>query len=204
MDKELLQKIKGHHGEFLCEAIGSESKEKIVRFKHHIEPPQSSFSVPNIGGLREFYDLASSLTLYSCEKDNEAAFYIAKPEQWETLENEFSGWTNMLDEDEKEAVLPDWYGEHIVIGEIPASGNYILVITDGFEAGATYEFEHDGFEFIKLGNSITDFVQKALDPDEAAFTNMASHMRFIDGESDQQWWARELRHHHGKVITNNV
>ncbi|WMS88753.1 hypothetical protein [Pleionea litopenaei] len=197
---ELLKQLKEHNGEFVCEEIGAEENLKRVEFRHIFEPPKNNIEIIDITGLNEFYALTGSLTLYYCEESREAAFYIAHPEQWEALADGFSDWVDMLDEDEEEDALPSWFGTHKVIGEIPASGNYILVPTEGVEEGAIYEFEHDGFEFIKIGSSIFDFIYKALDPDETLLMEMASHLRFVSDSSTQQWWITELRHHHGKVV----
>jgi len=204
LNAEIIEKIKEHCGEFLCEAIGSKEHKKTVSFSHVIEPPITNVNVPGAGDLKDFYSLVGSLTLFFCKESDEAAFYIADPDQWEDMEEGFSDWVDMLDEDEEEEALPEWFGSHKVIGEIPASGNYILVVTEGEESGSIYEFEHDGFEFIKIGDSLAGFIDKALDPDESTFTQIASHMRFIAGSTNQQWWARELHHNNGKVIRNDT
>ena len=195
--------IKQHKGEFFCEAIGMVSKTKMVTFSHSVEPTEKLSSVPNVGDLRDFYSIFGSLTLFFCPESNEAAFYIAKPSEWSAIDEDFTGWVDYLDEDEEKELLPSWFGSHLVIGEIPASGNYLLSVTSGKELGAIYEFEHDGFEFIRLGSSLEEFIQKAIDPDISAFSAMASHMRFTAANEDQQWWARELRHASGKVIRND-
>ena len=201
MIEKIIESIRNHEGEFLCEAIGNEDNTKVVKFCHIIVPPKLNSEIPKVGDINDFYLLAGSLTLYACPESNEAAFYIAHPEEWDSLEENFADWVNMLDEDED--ALPCWFESHKVIGEIPASGNYILVVTGGEESGAIYEFEHDGFEFIKIGSSLENFLLNTLDPDPNAFSQIASHMRFISGASDQQWWARELRHNSGKVVRNN-
>lgn len=197
---ELEKELKTRGGEFVCEAIGDESEHKVVQFSHLVEVPAASVSVPDVGDLMAFYATFASLTLFFCSESNESAFYIAKPEQWPALADEFADWVDDLDEDEHSELLPPWFGCHLVIGDIPASGNYLLVVTEGEHSGAIYEFEHDGFAFIKRGNTLFDFIQRAIDPDEAAFSAMASHMRFTSINEHRQWWARELRHNSGKVV----
>ena len=202
MIEVLAEKIRTHSGEFLCEAIGNEAATKLVKFSHTLDAPIGNAKVPEAGDIGDFYSLIGSLTLYFCPDSDEAAFYIGHPSEWETLEEGFADWVDMLDEDEQEEALPSWFGTHKVIGEVPSSGNYILAVTDGDESGAIYEFEHDGFEFIKLGNSISEFILKAIDPDPTSLSQIASHMRFISGSRDQQWWAKELHHDSGKVVIN--
>jgi len=204
MIENLLERIRNHEGEFLCEAIGAEENTKLVKFSHSVDPPSPSVQVPDVGDLNEFYSAIGSLTLYSVPTNYEAAYYIAPPSEWENLESDFSDWTDMVDEDEEEEVFPTWFGSHNVIGEIPGTGNYILVVTDGAEQGAIYSFDHDGFEFKKLGSSIEEFVLNALDPDSNQFLDLVTHMRFISNDNDQQWWARELRHNSGKVVRNDA
>ena len=200
MIKKLAEKLKKYSGAFLCEAIDFEDNTKIVEFSHVLEPPIGGSEFPEVGDVSEFYSLIGSLTLYACPESDEAAFYIEHPSQWKSFEEGFADWVDTLGEDEQEEALPSWFGAHKVIGEIPASGNYLLLVTGKDEAGAVYEFEHDGFEFIKLGRSIEEFVLKAIDPDPDALSQIASHMRFVSSASDQQWWIKELHHDFGKVV----
>ena len=203
MIKELIEKINNHSGEFLCEAIGAEENKKIVNFSHTIEPPEKANDIPHVGDIAEFYSLIGSLTLYYCPESDEAAYYLGHPTEWESFEEEFSDWLDMLDEDEEEEVLPPWFRSHKVIGEIPASGNFILLVTGGDESGVIYSFDHDGFEFKKLGSTIEEFILLALDPTPDYFSEIVTYMRFTLESDEHQWWARELRHNSGKIVRNN-
>jgi len=204
MIKKLIEIIRNHKGEFHCEAIGAEDNKKIVKFSHTIEAPAKDFEKPNIGDLNEFYSLVGSLTLYSCPEFFEAGYFLAPPSEWGALEEDLSDWTDMVDEDEEDEAFPSWFGSHKVIGEIPGTGNYILVVEAGSEVGAIYTFDHDGFEFRKVGSSLEEFVLKTMDPSPDAFVDLVSHMRFTSDDSEYQWWARELHHNTGKVIKNNA
>ncbi|MFT7150885.1 MAG: hypothetical protein ACI82Q_002760 [Nonlabens sp.] len=201
MINTLKERVQQHEGEFLCEAIGSEADTKVVKFTHLIEEPVDNVKVPQVGDIPDFYAAFGSLALFFCPESDEAAFYIARPDEWPALEEDFSGWVDLTDEDDQE-LLPAWFGDHFVVGEIPSSGNYLLIVTSGNETGSVYEFEHDGFEFIKLAASLDEFILKSLSPDVADFSAMASHLRFISNDYDQQWWAIELRTNDGKVLKN--
>ncbi len=204
MIKNLVEKIQEHEGVFLCEAIGSEESTKLVKFTHSIEPPRPGVQIPKVGDLNEFYSSIGSLTLYSCPDSFESAYYIAHPSEWEELESDLSDWTYLLDEDEEEEALPSWFGSHKVIGEIPSSGNYLLVVTSEIDPGAIYSFDHDGFEFKRVGSSLEEFVQNTIDPDPGTFCDLVTYMRFTSEDSDYQWWARELRHASGKIVRNDA
>ena len=203
MLNDLLEKVQGHSGEFLCEGISNRNDTKTIAFVHQIEPPDSELEVPNVGDLQDFYKSFGSLIMYVDEPSLEAALMVAAPSDWPRLESEFSDWTDMVDENEED-VFPAWFESHQVIGEIPGTGNYVLVVTDGEEAGSIYVFDHDGFEFNKLGESLEAAILAMLQPDESLFIQMASHMRFISGDSMQQWWAKELRDNSGHVVRNDL
>lgn len=96
--------------------------------------------------------------------------------------------------------MPNWINSYLVVGEIPRSGNYLLVPTTGPDAGKVFEFEHDGFEFIELGASVPDLVTRMLDLDTSRLAAIASHVRFVTPDEHRQWWIKELRDNRGNVI----
>lgn len=202
---ESLQTAVGTHtGTFRCSQIHQKHNLKVVPFRHIGTPPNATHSMPNVPGLQPFYQTYEHLTLYVDEATGEAAYHIASPSQWAALDNDFRPWLDDLDEDERADYLPPWIDDCIVVGEIPRTGNYLLVPASGSDAGKVYEFEHDGFEFIELGTSLSDFVLRALDPDARQLTAMASHLRFIADGDDAQWWIEELHDNRGKVVRTSV
>jgi methionine salvage enolase-phosphatase E1 len=116
------------------------------------------------------------------------------------LNEAFSGWTDDLSEEERAEILPDWIERCLVIGETPHSGNYILMATDGDCAGQVFEFDHDGFEFTEKAGDLVDYVQGLLDPDSAALTEIASHMRFIGKHNGAQWWIVQMSDNRGNRV----
>lgn len=205
MISDAIQLLRKHGGEFLCRSIGSDESTKIEKFEHRLTSPMKINSISCVPEISEFYKSVGSALLYFCPESEDAAFYLANPEEWEELDIGFNDWVEMLDDDEKEDALPSWFGSHKVIGEIPASGNYLLVVEADSEKGSIYMFDHDGFEFYKLGSGLAEFILTAIDPDSRFLLNMASHMRFVtDGNYHQQWWINELRHSSGKVVVNEA
>lgn len=196
--------VKNHSGEFVCEQINNKGTTKIIPFKHLYDPPITSPEVPKIEKLPEFYMTFGRLVLYYDEKSGDAAVYIANPNEWEGLRERFCSWLEDLDEDEKSDLLPAWIENYLVIGEIPRSGNFLLVPTTGKAAGHIFEFEHDGFEFIELAEDIEEYVNTMIHPDSRTLTNMASHMRFIEDDPMIQWWIRELRDNKNNVVTTRA
>jgi hypothetical protein len=198
----LKDKIKNHAGDFLCVEIGNENSTKTCTFSHVVDPPEACVGVPDLGDLKEFFSTFGSITLYFEPESNDAALYVANPSQWQQLDTDFSGWLEGLDQDEETALLPAWISSRIVVGEIPASGNYILVPTVGNEIGNVFEFEHDGFEFIRRADDLESYITQMLEPQVADFSRIASYMRFIVSDPLIQWWARELRDNTGRVVRN--
>jgi hypothetical protein len=198
--ESLRASVQSHSGQFMCSEIHNEKNIRTVNFRHIGVPPDSSLSVPNIQGLQDFFETYAELTLYFEEQSGEAAYFIASPLQWEELENDFRPWLNGIEEGEIEDYLPNWVNNCLVVGEIPRSGNYLLVPISGSEEGKVFEFEHDGFEFIELGASVPDFVAKTLDLDTYRLSNIASHLRFITPNENSQWWIKELRDNRGNII----
>jgi hypothetical protein len=197
---ESKDKITSHSGQFLCVEIGHEVNQKLVSFRHLGTEPDGAF-IPDVPGLRAFYATFSSLLLFNEPESDESAFYIATPNQWQQLDEIFEPWIADVAEDEIEEYLPSWIDSRLVIGEIPASGNFLMVPTIGDDAGKVFEFEHDGFEFIERGWNLLDFVEKALNPDSSTLTAMASHLRFMTEESSTQWWIKELRDNRGRIVS---
>lgn len=188
-----------HAGEFHCTEIHRKQNTKIVPFRHIASPPDAMLPVPDVQGLRAFYSTFGDLTMYLDEQTGEAAYHLASPSKWEELDGDFRPWVEDLDDGEADEYLPSWIDDCIVVGEIPRSGNYLLIPLTGPDAGKVFEFEHDGFEFIELGKSLPDFVALSLDLDGRRLSAMASHLRFIADGEVAQWWIEELRDNRGNV-----
>ncbi len=200
MLESLPNAVSSHTGQFVCEEIGREENIKLVAFRHIGSPANTSLVVPDVQGLVEFHDVYENLVMYFDEQSGDAAYFIASPSQWPEFDDYFRPWLDGGDEDD----LPEWIDDCLVIGEIPRSGNYLLVPTTGPDAGKVFEFEHDGFEFIELGNNLPDFVTRMLDLDSSRLTAIASHLRFITEGEGCQWWIKELWDNRGNVVRTDV
>lgn len=88
------------------------------------------------------------------------------------------------------------------IGEVPSSGNYFMAPLAGPETGCIYEFEQDGFEFIRHAPDIEYFVSCLLDRSPSKLPEMASHFRFVENEDwSVQWWLQEMRDNRGNIVS---
>jgi hypothetical protein len=197
---ELEKAVRGHRGEFLCHRIHNEGNKKTVQVLHVVKSASGHSDVPEAGGLKEFFNRFESIVFYYDPKSRDAGKYIAPPSEWTELQEAFSGWLEALDEEDRSEAVPAWVESCLVIGETPHSGNYILMATRGAERGHIFEFEHDGFEFIHESNDIVSYVEKLLKPDTSLLTEIASHMRFIEGNPREQWWIEEFKDNHGNVV----
>ena len=67
-------------------------------------------------------------------------------------------------------------GVAVVIGEVPQSGNYYLYVTKGDNQGKVFQFEHDGFEFIEMGNDLK-YIQQTMGHSKIEITlNIYGHL----------------------------
>lgn len=202
---ELERAVHGHAGEFLCEQIHNKENTKVVHFRHVVTPASTATSVPAVGRLRDFYETFGSITFYHDPRSGAAARHLAPYSDWPELKSHFDDWIEDVVEDERADFLPGGVDHCLVIGETPQSGNYILVPTKGAAAGQVFEFDHDGFEIRREGADIVDYVERLLAPDPARLTDMASHLRFIEGKDWKiQWWIREMRDNRGHVVATKV
>ena len=200
MDEQLRAAVLDHSGHFECVEIHAEENTKSVPFRHIALAPVPDINLPNVPGLAAFYSTFNTLRLYFDEESGESAFFIGSPNQWDEFRDQFESWLDGIDDDEMDECVPTWVKDCLVVGEVPRSGNYLLVATSGTEAGSVFEFEHDGFEFIELADSLPNFVQKMLNPKSRDLTGMASHMRFIVGDWSCQWWIKEMRDNKGRTV----
>lgn len=198
--EQLRIEVERHSGQFLCSEIHHQKNSKTVHFRHVATQPDSSSAVPDVQGLRDFYSTFGQLMLYVEEESGDAAYFLASPAQWGELDFDFRPWLEGIDASEGDDYLPEWISDCIVVGEIPRSGNYLLVPSSGTEAGKVFEFEHDGFEFIEMGTSLPDFVARSLDLDASRLTAIASHVRFITESDSRQWWIEQMSDNRGNVV----
>jgi SMI1-KNR4 cell-wall len=143
-----------------------------------------------LGSQSDMIDLLShygGIRLYCDSISGDSAYYISHPNEWEKLRGELFKWFEELDEDEANDMIPDWVEKAVVFGEVPSSGNYYLMPLEGVEAGKVYEFEHDGFEFIKLGETLQEFLDYLCTVTDNLIENIGSHTRYSDGKTDIQW-----------------
>lgn len=125
--------------------------------------------------------------------DRASAYLIAHPADWPELYDGLDGWIDALSDDERIELLPEWIDHIAVIGEVPQSGNYFLLVLDGPERGRVFEFEHDGFEFIERGR-FAAFVERLATVDDALLADIRAHTRYADGATSTQWLCREYLH----------
>lgn len=194
---DLRKAIESHSGTFICKKINEESASKEVEFHHKFDNPTNQTSDLPIEQLSDFYETFSNLLLYHDQVSDESAIYIGSPDEWDSLESDFLPWLDCLDED----ALPSWIDDCLVIGEVPQSGNYLLLPLSGEKRGYVFEFEHDGFEFIELAPDIEKFIYQLLDPSASTLAEMSSHMRFVEGgDYTIQWWIVEMHDNRGNAV----
>lgn len=174
----------------------------VARIEHKVTPPLSDEEIQNLGEqipelpqLIQLFTKYGSLRLFCNSAYSESfadyacAFYIAHPDEWCELNRYFKDWVEIIGEDDDDEQLPGWIKDYIVIGEIPNSGNYLLMPRKGPETGAVYEFDQDGFEFLKRGSSLVDFLAQVCNVTDKLIQDINTHMRYVDDKTDTQWQA---------------
>ncbi len=137
--------------------------------------------------LVAFYTEFPSLRLYCDTNSSSSAFYLARPRKWDQLKQEFMGWVRMLHDEENHGALPDWLASTLVFGEIPETSNYLLMPTEGEEAGKVFIFEHAGFRFTEQAPNFESFVDKIIAPSPGLYEDIRRYTQYSDGETATKW-----------------
>lgn len=198
---ELRKAVEGHAGIFHCRGRGDPSRVKDVAFHHEFgEPPATGVDLP-LRSLADFYGTFAWLRLYRDPDSDDSAFYIGTPEEWAEFDEALRCWFEDLTPGERSGLLPPWIDDCLVIGEIPRSGNYLLVPLSGPRKGHVVEFDHDGFSFNDLGDDVEQFVWRALSPDSASLGAMAAFLTFPGpGDPWRQWQVEVMEDNRGNCV----
>lgn len=183
---------------FICKPAGGRTGPNGSVFeaaiKHETLPAIEKSELDDLakkyGKKIDIFELLSSyasVRLFIDPVSDDSAFYICHPDEWAELKAELTEWFEGLDDNEAKELIPDWVESAVVFGEIPGSGNYYLMPLKGDESGKVYEFEHDGFEFIKIGNNFQEFLDYICTVTDGLIDNIGSHTRYSDGVTDIQW-----------------
>jgi hypothetical protein len=137
--------------------------------------------------LVEFYTEFPSLRLYCDTNSSSSAFYLARPRKWAQLKQELMSWIRMLHDESSHGALPGWLDSALVFGEIPETSNYLLMPTEGDEAGKVFMFEHSSFEFMEKSTNFERFVEKITTPSPKLFEEIRRYTQYSDGETATKW-----------------
>lgn len=202
---DLEHAVTTHEGDFHCSRLNATGETKIVHVRHRVEAPSPVQGLPAIGRLGDFFDTFGSVVFYEAERTGDAAVRIAAPSEWHTLGDDLRDSFDLLSDDERQECLPSWVETCLVIGEMPRTGNYVLMATEGDEAGHVFEFDHDGFEFSRQASDLVDYTHRLLAIDAQRLATFASHLRFVEGDDWMiQWWIEELRDNRGRVVATRA
>ena len=179
---------------FICTAEGSEGEATYTAWiEHHATDPGAAdvallSEAPE--SLRSFFSEFGSLRLYCDAHSSSSAFYLARPSEWAQLQQEFLNWIRMLSAD-GQSMVPDWVEDCVVFGEIPETGNYLIMPRQGPEAGKVYLFDCQAFDFVEEAPDLSAYLLAITTPDEALYEKIRQHTRYSDGETATQWLVRE-------------
>ncbi len=145
----------------------------------------------HIAQLVAFYTEFPSLRLYCDTNSSSSAFYLARPRKWSQLKQEFMGWVRMLHDEDTHGALPQWLSSTLVFGEIPESSNYLLMPSEGDEAGKVFKFEHSNFGFTEQAADFAKFLEKLTTPNQALFEEIRRYTQYSDGETATKWLVQD-------------
>lgn len=135
--------------------------------------------------LVEFFKLHDGVRLY-CDTNSDAAGIEFFPvEQWpaEKLELHSSAMAMGFDE----ADMPEWYNSGAVFGEIPHSGNYLLIDSGGDTAGQVFYFDHDDFRTEPIAMSFDELLAAIVRDPPGFLYECGCYARYSDSRTDIQW-----------------
>lgn len=186
---------------FICSPAGGETEEHklfTAHIVHEVTPPLTEVQLKQLeehigyhNQLFELFKKYGSVRLYCDTLSDESAYYLATPNEWTGLYDDFHMWVESLKDDERKELLPKWLDSALVIGEAPSSGNFYLLPLKGNEKGKIFEFDHDGFEFVEVGKDLFSFIDKICTVTDDLINNILSHTRYSDGKTKIQWLVKK-------------
>ena len=180
---------------FICtaEPDGSSHDSFTAQVEHRMTEPEGDDLQSLAGGLDQLIELYStfgSLRLYCDAKSSSSAFYLAKPSEWRQLRQEFLSWIRMLGA-EQERPMPEWTETSVVFGEIPETGNYLMMPQSGSDAGKVFLFDHESCDFEEEAPDLAAYITALTSPGDALFRKIRSNTRYSDGETATQWLVQD-------------
>lgn len=209
---ELLRLAEQSSGHFVCELINGDGQMRRIEFQHILgdeSSPELLQLLENyIGDLPELlnlYRICGELKLYWDPVSDDSAYIIGSCARWQSFHDGMMSWVGILSDTEKAELLPVWFENALVFGEIPQSGDYLLIAGDGDEKGKIYRFYHDGFEFVRFASSVGEMIEKMFTLDADHLLDIATDIRFMEmKEPYEQWWIKEYVRNDGVRVSSDA
>ena len=183
---------------FICFDVGnaSDSNKWTAKIHHRLEKPAPAKMLETLmerleiklpEAMQAFYRQHNGCELYCDTLSDSAGVSLGSIDSWPELNEELNEWVDILDEDEKQEVLPAWFEDAIAIGEAPQSGNYLLLVCAGEQSGSIYYFNHDGFEITQFAASWEEFLARLITDPVQLLMDLGCYVCYSDGKTDIQW-----------------
>lgn len=134
--------------------------------------------------LRSLIALHDGLKLYCDPNSESAGFEVFPVAEWAQRGHEMRGWYG---EDDVNVVLPDWFNQGIVFGQVPESANYFVLGIRGNDAGKIFYFDHDDFHVSALFNDFQTLVDELIRDPVQFLIERGCYTIYFDGKTKQQW-----------------
>lgn len=166
----------------------------VVKVKHRLGPPATRLAIKllktTLGagadhGIVQFYSKHDGATLYSQVGADAAGIRFFPIRQWAAATRH---WRRRRGDG-----LDDWgnpspqLAAGVVFAEIPRSGNYFLIRTEGRQTGKIFYDNHENATTKPLARTFESLLDMIW-PDPAAFLcQMGGYTRYCDGTTATQW-----------------
>jgi hypothetical protein len=156
------------------------------------------------GGIADFYARHDGATLYANRRSKTAGIRLFPISMWDKATRRFNKDRTSQAEDlddwgRRQRALPNLDG--VVIGEIPRSGNYLIVRLSGKHRGGIFYANHDdsGSACKPLARNFAALLDRIAADPAKFLCDMGGYTRFSDGKTDTQWIPNEFI---GGVVRN--
>src|SRR5579864_5276594 len=192
---------------FRCYAAGDKTKTVafLAKVTHDLGAPAKNEALNAVKQtlkevaepFRELWQLHDGMSLY-CDPNSDAVgvefFSIANwPSETEEMHSEMGAMGFDVE------AMPEWFPTCVVFGQIPHSGNYFAVSSEGQSLGQIYYLDHDDYREDPIATSLVAFLD-AITANPATFLyERGCYTRYSDGKTNKQWIPQQYIPDHGKL-----
>jgi hypothetical protein len=175
---------------FRCEDK-KEKLELVVRLRHVIEEPATANDLSELRQklgeefpeALEFYSQHNGMMTYLHEPSEACGLIFYRIDQMDEMSEAVRERFDYLQDD---PTLKQ-YLTGVAFGEIHASGNYFVFVTEGPHAGSIYYSDHDDVQGKPFAPSFPAFLKRIVKDPAQFLYDVGCYTRYSDGKTKSQW-----------------